>query len=222
MKITPFEAIERVAARTVKNTQDIRHKNKQRRYSVVDMYGVEYTRQGDGGAPAQIYISISPDMVYLQRFEFKLIIQPFVSTVSGATQSAEVQLHSTSLSVSGGAITPNPHKHTTYAHSHNVVSGVAMTHTTANDFRVSIEGVDITPFLAAQYNDWIDGEGIYPVIDIGKDYDILEVASDLRAQGRYEDAEKLVSAGYKRVEISSSSPFQVTLVNYLKYNHLNR
>lgn len=159
MLITPFEAIERVAARTVKNTQDIKQKNKQRRYSVVDMYGVEYTRQGDGGAPARFYISISPDMVYLHRFEFKLIIQPFVSTVTGATQSAVVNVDETSLAVTNGNITPNPHSHTTQPHSHNVVNGISMTHTTANDFRVSIEGVDITPFLAAQYNSWISRDG---------------------------------------------------------------
>ena len=222
MIISYGEAIERVASRAVKNAKDIRQKNKQRRHNVVDLYGVEYTRQGDGGSPAQFYISISPDMVYLERFEFKLIIQPFVSTVTGGTQSATVAVNDTSLTVENNSITPNPHRHTTQEHSHNIVNGIAKTHTQANDFRVRIEGVDVTPYLAAQYNSWISGEGVYPSTNIGKDYDILEVASDLVAEGREADADKLVHPGYKLVEISSGSPFQVTLVNYLKYSHLNR
>lgn len=221
------EAVGVIAENTFVNKQNIEQKDFQRRHNFVDLYGVEYTRQGDGGAPATFYISISTDMVYLERFEFKLIVQPFVSTVSSnGIQSATVTVNSRSLSANYNygsvTISPNPHNHTTQPHTHNVVSGVSMTHTTASDFRVSIEGVDITAYLMAQYGSWISGEGVYPSIDIGKDYDILEVASDLVAQGRMDDADKLTSSGYKRVEISSDSPFQVTLVNYLKYSHMNR
>lgn len=222
MRITYAEALEKIAARAHKNTQDIQRKNKQRRHNVVDLYGVEYTRQGDGGSPAQFYISISPDMVYLERFEFKLIVQPFVSTVQSGTQSATVKVNDTSLSISNNSISPNPHGHTAEPHTHNVVAGVTKVSTTASDFRVKIEGIDVTPYLAAQYDKWIDGEGVYPSIHIGKDYDILEVASDLVSEGRKADADKLVHPGYKLIEISSGSPFQVTLVNYLKYSHLNR
>lgn len=222
MIISPFEAIERVAARTSKNAKDIAQKNKQRRYSVVDIYGTEFTRLGDLNSPARFYISVSPDMVYYHRFEFKLIISPFTSTVSGGTQPVTVAVDDTSLSISGGSISPNPHRHTTQSHTHNIVSGITQTPVTANNFRVIVEGIDITPYLAAQYNDWINGEGVWPYLDIGKDYDLLEVASDLMAEGRTDDAKKLMKAGYKAVEISASGPFQVTLVLYLKYNHLNR
>lgn len=228
MELTYDEALGIVAERAYLNKKNIDQKDTQRRHNFVDMYGVEYTRQGDGGAPATFYISISPDMVYLERFEFKLIIQPFVSTVSSSgIQSTTVTVNNRSLagSISGStvSISPNPHNHTTAPHTHNVVSGVSMVHTTANDFRVSIEGVDITAELMAQYGgSWINGEGVYPSLTIGEDYDILEVASDLVAQGRESDANKLTSSGYKAVSISSSAPFQVTLVNYLKYSHMNR
>lgn len=222
MILTTQEALVRVAERTVENTKDINQKNRQRRHQVVDMYGVEYTRQGDGGAPATFYVSISPDMVFLERFEFKLIIQPFTSTVSGGTGSATVTVNNTSLSVANDAITPNPHKHGTQPHTHNLISGISQVHTTATDFRVYIEGVDVTPYLMAQYGSWISGEGVYPSLDIGKDYDVLEVASDLIGEGRSAEANLLTKAGYKRVEITSNAPFQVTLVNYLKYSHLNR
>ena len=63
---------------------------------------------------------------------------------------------------------------------------------------------------------------MYPSLEIGRDYDILEVASDLIGEGRQEDADKLLRAGYKAIEITAGSPFSITLVNYLKYSHLNR
>lgn len=222
MRVTAIEALERVGNRVAYNTDDVRQKNRQRRNQTVDLYGYEFTRNGDGGSPADFYISISPDMIYLQRFEFKLIVQPFISTVTGGTQSATVTVNNESLSLSGSNITPNPHKHTTNAHTHNLVNGIATVQTTATDFVITIEGVDVTPYLMAQYGEWIAGEGVYPSLDIGQNYDILEVASDLYAEGRETDAEKLVSAGYKKVQISSGSPFSVTMVMYLKYSHMSR
>lgn len=222
MIISPYEAIERVAARTSKNSQDIAQKNKQRRYSVVDIYGTEFTRLGDVNAPARFYISVSPDIVYFHRFEFKLNIQPFTTTVSGGTDAVAVTVDDTSLEIQNNQITPNPHKHTTVAHTHNIVSGITPTPVTATIFGVKVEGIDITPYLAAQYNDWIDGEGVWPNLDIENDYDLLQVANDLKAEHRDADAAKLTKAGYKSVEITANGPFQVTLVLYLKYDHLNR
>lgn len=240
MILTEYEAIERIAEQTVQNKERWSQALKQRRNQVVDLYGVEYTRSGDANNPARFYISISPDMVYLERFEFKLIVSPFLSTGGSVTGA-------TSLTVSGGgcdlecltteeiddiidgtydddedggsdgdgSISPNPHSHT-------ITPGISSIHTTASDFRVSVEGIDITPYLMAQYGAWISGEGVYPSLNIGEDYDILEVASDLRGEGKTAQADKLVRSGYKAIEITSGSPFQITLVNYLKYSHLNR
>lgn len=216
-----YKNLERIAQRTYENTRSIRQDNNQRRHQVVDLYGVEYTRQGDSANPAQFYISISPDMVYLERFEFKLIVQPFVSYVNG-TESKVVTVNDTSLTVSNNSITPNPHKHTTESHNHNLSHGISLTHTTASDFGVWIEGVNVTPYLAAQFDAWIEGEGVYPSIRIGQDYDVLQVACDLVAEGREDEAERLIHPGYKEVVITSNAPFQITLVNYLKYSHLNR
>lgn len=225
MILTLEEALNRVAERTAENKKTIDRMLKQRRNQVVDMYGVEYTRQGGAGAPARFYISISPDMVYLERFEFKLIVQPFLSTTGGLTP--------TSLNLRGVGterkesvtpseladmleITPDPH-------SHNMTAGVSQITTTANDFRVSVEGIDVTPYLMAQYGGaWLDGEGVYPSLEIGEDYDLLEVASDLIGEGRKADADKIMRSGYKLIEITAGSPFSVTLVNYLKFSHVNR
>lgn len=244
MILTMEEALVRVSERVADNKKCIDRMLKQRRNQVVDMYGVEYTRQGAANAPARFYISISPDMVYLERFEFKLIIQPFLSmagtigatslTVNGTASGYDVVtpqdlsdiLNGTGCSqypddTGGGggsldSISPNPH-------THSVTAGITPITTTANDFRVSIEGIDVTPYLMAQYGgEWIDGEGVYPSLEIGEDYDILEVASDLIGEGRNADADKLLRPGYKPVEVSAGSPFSVTLVLYIKLSHLNR
>lgn len=223
MILTAEEALLRTMERTAENKKKIDRSLRQRRNQVVDLYGVEYTRQGDANSPARFYISISPDMVYLERFEFKLIVQPFLSMAGSGTGPATVTVDDRNLSISGGSITPNPHNHTTQPHTHTMTAGVTPVQVTANDFRVRIEGIDVTPYLMAQYGgNWLNGEGVYPSLEIGKDYDIIEVASDLLGEGRKADADKLIHSGYKAIEITAGGPFSITLVNYLKYSHLNR
>ncbi len=255
MILTPEEALIRVSERVAEDKRRWDQSLKQRRHQVVDMYGVEYTRVGDKDSPARFYISISPDLVYLERFEFKLNIQPFLSTAGSSTSNATVTVNGTTLNGGGGGgesidsdtiddiiaaddctpfvlgagdggggsgITPNPHTHTTQPHKHSIIPGITLIPTTASDFRVSIEGIDVTAYLMAQYGTWINGEGVYPSLDIGEDYDVLEVASDLVGEGEETKANKLVGPGYKMIEISSNEPFQSTLVLYLKYSHLNR
>lgn len=216
------EALERMSQRVYDNKTSIRQDNVQRRNEFVDVYGTEFYRNGDANAPARFYISVSKDMIYYLRFQFKLIITPFVSTTSGGTSPTTVSMNGTSLSVSGSSISPNPHSHTTNAHTHNLISGITQTPVTASDFRVSVEGIDITPYLMAQHDSWISGEGVYPSIDIDKNYDILEVISDMRAEGRDADAALIERVGYKPVEISASAPFGCTLSLYLKYSHPGR
>lgn len=236
-----YKALQKIAERTLDNKEDISQKNKQRRIGFVDLYGEEYTRQGDGGSPVTFYISISPDLIYYERFEFKLIIQPFATTISGTgTQSATVSIDTTDVEIqeatltkSNGYVTQEKHKHstkghthTTQPHTHGIISGVTLISATANDYRISIEGIPITPYLMAQHDgNWITGEGIFPDAKLGSEddvYDILQVACDMEAEGNSDLVEKLLKPGFKKVEISASSPFQCTLVNYLKYSHMNR
>ena len=220
MWMTQGEALERVAQVTAKNATLLRQNYTQRRDAPVDLYGIEFYRHGDANYPATFYISITPDMVYMERFEFKLIIQSFMSTAGeiGETDLSAgpyATVQEPRLILSDQAVTPNPHTHT-------ITPGLSSTAVTASDFRVKIEGIDVTPYLMAQYDGWISGEGIYPSLDINKNYDILQVASDLVAEGNASGADLLTSSGYKKVEISSGSPFDVVLVNYLKMSHANR
>lgn len=232
--ITMEKAIERIAERTVENTEDIRRLNLQRRNPPVDIYGMEFTRQGGPGAPATFYISISPDMVYMERFEFKLIIQPFLTTSGTSTGSQNITIDETSILPSDYARVEgttlyidhntviDPHTHTVSGHSHSQTPGAGLTPVTASDFLISVEGIDVTPYLMAQYGTWINGEGVYPSIKINEDYDLLEVASDFMAEGRTDDAHTITKSGYKQVKITSNSLFSVTLVLYCKYAHANR
>lgn len=179
------EYIDKIAQNVVATKRVIKQDLLQRRNQVTDLNGVYFYAQGGSNVPAAVRIGISPDMVYMQRFEFKLIISPFMGT---------------------GGTTPDIHP----------------VPVTASDFRVKIEGVDISAYLAAQHDGWISGEGIWPGLGINQVYDVLEAACDLRSDGRIDDANKLVHAGYKNVEITSASLFAVAIQLWMKYPNSNR
>lgn len=237
---TVHQALTKLARYTYSNTESISQQNKQRRTQVTDSFGREYTRVGDRGVPAVFYISVEDDLEYWERFQFKLIVQSFVSTGGSGTESVTVSIGDTELDNSGGVdphvvvenlylghegsgISPNPHTHISQPHAHNIIAGITLVPVTTSNFRVKIEDIDVTAYLMAQFDgQWISGEGVYPSASDLSSYDILEVASVMAAEGKIENINKLLSPGYKKVEITSDAPFQVTLVNYLKYSHINR
>lgn len=233
MILTYGQEIQRIAERTYDNRTDINQKNKQRRNSVVDMYGVPHEAYGDANTPATVYISVSTEMIQYSRLEFKLWVKPFRTTITGGTSATTVSISDTSLSTENASgqgshnhgITPNPHDHESTPHSHNLISGVTLINTTSSNFRIVIEGIDVTPYLMAQHGGrWIDGEGIYPTAELGdKDdvYDLLDVAGLLK-ESDYESYTKLIKQGFKRVEVYSDAPFGMTLYEYKKYNYTGR
>ncbi len=219
------EALMRVAERTLDNRYQLNRSKMQRRTKFSDLYGIEYLRQGDANNPATFYISVSPDFVYYERFALKLQIMPFVSTVTGGTGNATVDVNPTTLA-DGSPVLPNPHDHTTQPHTHNIIKGVTFTNVTSSNWGVRIHGVDITDYLIEQQDGaWIDGEGIYPnnrLDDLEDFYDILDVACVLDAEGRTADVNKLLTPEFKKIEIYSDAPFQVAAMVYLKYSMTNR
>lgn len=247
MIMTYEEVLNRLAEKTVDNTRQLRRAVAQRRNGMEDLYGVEFNHNGDAQHPATFYVSVSPDLVYYERFAFKFVIQPYASSVAGMSLSGEgMEIGSTSLSVgsgsgskvidgtstlddaSVGAITPNPHTHSLGGGtiSGNLNYGIREISTTSTNWRVRIHGVDITEYLIEQQDGaWIEGEGIYPsnrVTDLEDFYDILDVACMLDAEGRTADRDKLLAPEFKKVEILSDAPFSVTAFLYLKYSHSNR
>lgn len=220
------EILNRLAERTSDNTKQLRRGVQQRRNGMEDLYGVMFSADGDEDAPATFYISLSPDMVYLQRFAFKFVIKPFATTVKGGSTSATVIVEGTELLDTEGVILPNPHTHLTLPHTHNMTSGKTFIDTTSDYWRVKIDGIDITAYLREQHNNqWIDGEGIYPTnrLEDQEDfYDILDVCSMMIANGESSKANKILEPRFKKVEIVSDAPFSIDAYLYLKYSHMNR
>lgn len=225
--------------RTSDNTRLLKQDLNQRRNGMEDLYGVPFTEYGDASNPASFYISISPDMVYLERYAFKFVIKPYQMTVTGGTSSVAVTVNNKSLSVTPTeptdphthAIIPNPHNHTTEAHTHSLITGKSFIHTTSKNWQVWIAGVNITDYLQEQVSDitngWLGdkGEGIYPdtrLNDITHFYDILDVASVMDAEGKTTERDKLLAPEMKLVEIKSDAPFGIQAYLYLKLSHLNR
>ncbi|MHC5215189.1 hypothetical protein ACYSNR_00870 [Enterococcus sp. LJL128] len=219
MRLTYDRAINKVAERVSDRTRDTRQDQLQRRNQVVDIYGMEFTRQGDTNHPATFYISVSPDLIYYERFEFKIIIQSFIMPIagSGATKPAVVEVNDTTLSLNQDAISPNPHGHSTKSHIHDLEAGISIFPSEISDFQIWIEGIDVTPYLKVQHPGWINGEGVYPATDLSN-FDILA------AVGFMEEWQKgtILAPGYKKVELKGQGVFNATLVNYLKYSHVNR
>lgn len=230
MIMTYEQYMNRIAERTYDNTRAIKKSIAQRRNGMEDLYGVCFSSQGDSENPASFYISLSPDYTYLQRFAFKFVIKPYVTTVKGSTSDANVNVGFTALTITTASdrdrIAPDPHNHTTNPHSHNIISGVGYTHTTSSDWEVHVGGVDITPYLIEQQDGaWISGEGVFPNnrLESTEDfYDILAVASVLDAEGNVAARDKILSPEFKKVEVFSDAPFGIDAYLYLKYPNTNR
>lgn len=204
-------ALSVLSEKTSDNTKSIRRNNLQRRDEFVDLYGIEFHRNGSADSPAVFHVSVSGDAAYMERFQFKLVIEPF-------QVSTELALTSTSLSITDDDnITPNPH-------NHQLVAGVTNIPVTASDFTIEVEGIDITPYLRAQVEEggwnWFNGEGVYPSSNLEESFDLMEVASDIEAEGG--DGSKILRQGWKPITLRGSQPFSATLVLYLKYQHMNR
>lgn len=117
------------------------------------------------------------------------------------------------------------------------------------NFRVFIEGEEITDYLKEQQGgDWIEDEGLYPLDltdedpstvddDLNDDeysyYDILDIAQVIQAEAntKTDEDEKtalekkrrsLLKAGFKKIEITSDASFEVTMYLYLKLSNMNR
>ena len=97
---------------------------------------------------------------------------------------------------------------------------------TTSNFHVYCEGIDITAYLYAQCLEngwnWFSGEGVYPSSDLEQSFDLLEVACDMKAEGREAQANQILKQGWKPITLSADAPFYATMVLYLKYQHMNR
>lgn len=189
MILSQEEYIDKIAKRAIATKKVVSRSLYQRRNQVTDINGLYFYAQGGGAYPAETRISISKDMVYLQRLEFKVIISPFMGT---------------------GGVSPE----------------IIPVPVTASNFKVKIDGVDVSPYLAAQHNGWISGEGIWPSDDDDKRYDLLEAICDIWSERsdeqKLKDYKKLTKPGYKKFQITASSLFSSAFQMWCKFPNTNR
>ena len=88
------------------------------------------------------------------------------------------------------------------------------------------EDIDITPYLMAQTGGtFITGEGVFPSIDLegnGVSFDLLEVASDMYAEGKTAEADKILKARFKYFKLTINQHCVAYMILYLKYSHRNK
>lgn len=250
MNLSIPSALERVAERTNDNIEYRRQAELQRRNQVIDLYGIEHTAQGDSNTPASFYVSVTPDLVYYERFEFKIMISPFAMPVgnSGATNNTVVQVDSTELTVGNtslssnvsidvdfdnetasatGTITPNPHSHSITPNPH--------THTTQEHNHSLSPGISLFSSSISDFSVWIEGIDIsaylkaqYPDVWIDGDgiYPTVGIENyDILKAVGYMNAwerEIILQPGYKLVEFKATGTFNAKLITYIKASHTNR
>lgn len=215
--------VDRVAEKTYQNSKKLSQNDRQRRDEFVDLYGIEFNRNGSPGSPAKFRVSVSGDAAYLERFQFKIVIDSFQSTAGSETSSTSVAENPDVVSgdtlILKDTLTPNPHKH-------NIVPGVATLAVTTSNFTITCNGINITHYLKAQCTEngwsWFNGEGTYPSENLEESFDLLEVACDMKAGGYEDEARQILRQGWKPINLSADQPFNATMVLYLKYQHMNR
>lgn len=88
-------------------THDLRQRQRrtilQRRNQVVDLYGIEYARDTNENGEAIFGIPLSQDYIYIDRFEFKIIISPKLSSSEISTQTSYSEFQ---VLIEGVDITP--------------------------------------------------------------------------------------------------------------------
>ena len=94
------DALIKVAERTQNNRKQNRQDTMQRRHQVTEIYGQEYTAQGDSNTPAIVYLPVSKDLVYHEVMELQIRISGFEMPVKGGeTTNASLKLTNTRLEI---------------------------------------------------------------------------------------------------------------------------
>jgi|GEM_PF-5666319 len=151
---------------------------------------------------------ITNDMQYIMKYSFNLHIRPFVTNVTQNVTTSD-----TSLSVSGSSVSPNPHRHT-------VTLGVEIAeHEFAlSNMRISIQGIDLTDAINAEYGSFVDGYGYFPSQDTT--FDVLKLLDYLYPWQQ----SVILSPGLKEIQITQNSNMlcECEISYYIKYNHVDR
>ena len=75
MKLTRQKQLNILAERTHDLKKNVSEKDKQRRNQVVDLFGMDISRYSNENNETLMYVSISADLIYYMRFQFKVYIE---------------------------------------------------------------------------------------------------------------------------------------------------
>jgi len=97
-----YGAVQRIAERSFYTRFGMERMQLQRRNQTVDIYGRELTENGTELNPATFRLSRSPDMIYMERFEINITIEPY----EPASETAIERIDAVRITGSGDTI-PN-------------------------------------------------------------------------------------------------------------------
>lgn len=214
MRNTEEYVLGMIVERTKKNTEHTNEPNKQRRNLVTDDFDKEYSTMGNKDQPGKVYLSISPDMDRIARWEFKVIVEPFFMPVAADTTA--IQPVTLSVAKHGvdevPKITPNPH-------THSINAGVTLVPTDFKDVRIFLDDYDLTAQFKAQFPSWISSnQGMYPDMTVGNRFDIIKALSVIPADKRT----SILQQGYHVLEFKVDSLFSFKVREFKRYNGMNR
>lgn len=241
-------AIGTLSRRVNHNTTTLDQNNTQTRTLVTDDFDKEYQVSGENGTVG-VWLALSGDMIYIERWEFKLISEPFTVPVSSggmvpvslnidtssvtSTGSRTLNLNGTldveddQIDLSDGNISPRSHSHS-----------------------IDLSGLQITP--NPHTHDLTAG-----VTHVDTDYSNLQIALDgvdltaqfkqqfpswIQGQGMFPDTSlenrfdilkaltyinddvrsQLLTPGYHRLTFTADGLFSFKIREFKKYNFLNR
>lgn len=234
-------------------TNDIQHRqtqqNRQRRNLVTDDFDKEYDIVGDQGVNGSIWLAISPDLIYIERWEFKVIVEPFtvplasgdsaMSPVTLTIPPVDLEVSETALSAetevdfenesASTTITPDPHTHTITPNPLNLEIN-PRTHTHHMN-----AGVTLNPSQFTDLHILLDGHDFtaqfkaqFPDWISGEG-----MFPDTTVSNRYDilkaldslpksEVSQYLQQGYHRLEFQADGIYSIKIREFKKYSFINR
>lgn len=207
MAVTIDKAIDILARRQEGQKTVEKQRQLQRRNTVTDSKA-DFQTMLRGADRIYTAFRITNDVQYIMKYSFNLHIRPFVTSFSQSVTTSN-----TSLSLSGTTINPNPH-------NHKVQLGVEISEheMDIDGLRISIQDVDITDAIIAEYGSFIKGYGYFPSQDTN--FDVLRLLDYLP---NWQQA-IMLSPGLKEIQITQNEKTlcECEISYYIKYNHIDR
>lgn len=191
-----------LSERTYENKKNISEKDKQRRNQVVDLFGIDLSRISSpskkeaGKEDAVLYVSVSSDLIYYERFQFKIYIDDTTATDFQIIAWIKVEKSADEYEWEEFDLTPY------------------LIEQEDGEWIDGENGGNAWP----NNSDIVDTDPDEPP----NAYDVLDVASTLEAEGKREYAEALLRPGFRKFYVRANGSFFAAMILYLKYSHLNR